>query len=102
MVLLREVRAPEAVTFALGGDPQDLRRIADHLATVGNAQLEVLVRHAANTPTIEAGRLVASVSMRLGQSGVPYALIEAAHGAGVELDHSTHDVGREEVIDLEG
>lgn len=102
MVMLREVRAPEVVTFALGGDPQDLRRIADQLATVGNAQLAALVRQAASTPTVVAGVPMASVSVQLGQAGVPHALIEAARGAGVDLDRSTHDVGWEEPIKPEG
>ncbi len=99
MVLLREVRAAEGVTFALSGHPQDLQRIADQLAAVGNAHLAALVRQATSTPMLAAGGLMASLSVRLGQAGVPHALIEAARGAGLELDRSSHDLGQEEPID---
>ncbi len=92
----------QGVTFALGGAPQDLQRIADHLATVGNAHLVALVRHAARTPVPAAGGPMASVCVPLGQAGVPHALIEAARGAGLELDRSSHDLGPEEPIDPEG
>ncbi len=102
MVMLREVRAAKGVTFTLSGNPQDLQRIADQLATVGNAHLATLVRQATITPMLAAGRSTASLSVRLGQAGVPHALIEAARGAGLELDHSTHVLGREESIDPDG
>ncbi len=93
MVMLREVRAAEGVTFALSGNPQDLQRIADQLATVGNAHLATLVRQATITPMLAAGGSTASLSVRLGQAGVPHALMEAASGARVELDRSIHEVG---------
>ncbi len=102
MVMLREVRAAEGVTFALSGNPQDLQRIADQLATVGNAHLATLVRQATIPPMLAAEGSMASLSVRLGQAGVPHALTEAARGAGLELDHSTHVLGREESIDPEG
>lgn len=102
MVMLREVRAAEGVTFALGGNPQDLQRIADQLASVGNAHLATLVRQAASTPVRSVGGAMASLSVRLGQAGVPHALMEAARRAGLELDRSTHDLVREEPIAPEG
>ncbi len=98
MVMLREVRAAEGVTFAISGNAQDLQRIADHLASVGNAHLATLVRQATSTPVPSVEGAMTSLSVRLGQAGVPHALIEAARGAGLELDCSTHDLGREEPI----
>ncbi len=91
MVMLREVRTAEVVTFALGGSPQDLQRIADQLATVRNAHLAALVRQAASAPVPAAGGSMASLSVRRGQAGVPHALIEAADGAGVDLEYLTHN-----------
>ncbi len=95
MLRLREVRATGVVSFNLSGDPDDMRRLAERLGTVGNAQLAARVRHAALTPALVAGRSVISVSFRAGESGVPHALIEAAQGAGVELDRVTQEVGLE-------
>ena len=99
---MREVRAAEGVTFALSRNPQDLPRIADQLATVGNAHLAALVRQATSTPMLAAGGSMTSLSLQLGQAGVPYALMEAARGVRLELDRSTHDLVREEPIDPEG
>ncbi len=93
MLMLREVRATGVVSFNLSGDPEDMRR----LGTVGNAQLAGRVRHAVRTSALVAGRSVISVSFHSGESGVPHALVEAAQGAGVELDRVTQEIGSEGV-----
>ncbi len=101
MLMLREVRTTGVVSFDLSGDPNDMRRLADRLGTVGNAQLAARVRHAALTPALVAGRPMVSVSFRPGESGAPHALVEAAQGAGVALDRSTQEVGSEGTPDPE-
>ncbi len=93
MLLLREGQARGAVSFELWGDAPDLQRLADHLATVGNTQLATLVRDASRTPKLVAGRPRGAVCFHLGQSGVPHALMEAAQGAGVELERVSAEVG---------
>lgn len=101
MLRLREIWTTSVVSFDLSGDLNDMRRLADGLGMVGNAQLAARVRHAALTPALVAGRPMVSVSFRPGESGAPHALVEAAQGAGVELDRSTQEVGSEGTLDPE-
>ncbi len=102
MLLLRELRTSRGVSLALWGDAHDLQRLADQLAGVGNAELAALVRQAASTAKVVAGRPMGSVSFRFRQAGVPHALMEAADEAGVDLECITEDIGLDTSFDPKG